>query len=418
MKLNKKLMIIALLSTMPAMAMADDVVEATSLGDAITGGQFSGNFKLRFEHVDQAGQSKTAQAFTLRSLVGYETKPLNGFSVNAQVYGLSPLNDDYNDIKKTDPITSRRAYPVIADPEDYDFHQLYVQFKNKEHQVRLGRQSFVLDNWRFIGDVRFRQNWQVMNGLSYINTSLPKTTISAAHFEQVKDITTKVWNTDVDIINANYKITPTTSVSGYGYFVDFNDTARKALSTKTFGARLDGKEKLNDVWKVLYTAEYAKQDNYDNGSSSIDNHYYRVGAGLGYGKWSLRIDQEKLSGNSNGRAFQTPLGTNHLFQGWADVFLTTPNQGIEDTMLIMQGELLGAVIKSEYHIIDSDRDFNKVGGGTGDSLGTEFDLGAYYKFNKQVSGSIEYANFQEGTQYAGARKRDIEKFWLTAMYSF
>ena len=177
MKLNKKLMIIALLSTMPAMAMADDVVEATSLGDAITGGQFSGNFKLRFEHVDQAGQSKTAQAFTLRSLVGYETKPLNGFSVNAQVYGLSPLNDDYNDIKKTDPITSRRAYPVIADPEDYDFHQLYVQFKNKEHQVRLGRQSFVLDNWRFIGDVRFRQNWQVMNGLSYINTSLPKTTI-------------------------------------------------------------------------------------------------------------------------------------------------------------------------------------------------------------------------------------------------
>ncbi len=87
-------------------------------------------------------------------------------------------------------------------------------------------------------------------------------------------------------------------------------------------------------------------------------------------------------------------------------------------MLIVQGELLGAVIKSEYHIIDSDRDFNKVGGGNGDSLGTEFDLGAYYKFNKQVSGSIEYANFQEGSQYAGARKRDIERFWLTAMYSF
>ena len=60
MKLNKKLMIIALLSTMPAMAMADDVVEATSLGDAITGGQFSGNFKLRFEHVKQHKPSRYA----------------------------------------------------------------------------------------------------------------------------------------------------------------------------------------------------------------------------------------------------------------------------------------------------------------------------------------------------------------------
>ena len=80
--------------------------------------------------------------------------------------------------------------------------------------------------------------------------------------------------------------------------------------------------------------------------------------------------------------------------------------------------MLDAVIKAEYHIINSDRDFAKLGGGTGDSFGKEFDLGVYYKFNKQISGSVEYANFKEDDIAAAGRKRDTEKFWLTAMYSF
>jgi hypothetical protein len=171
---------------------------------------------------------------------------------------------------------------------------------------------------------------------------------------------------------------------------------------------------------VLYTAEYAKQDDYKDGSDLIDNYYYRVGAGAGYGDWFVRVDQEKLSGNSDNKAFQTPLGTNHLFQGWADVFLSTPNEGIEDTMIIAGGKLMGATIKAEYHWINSDRNFAKIGGGNGDKYGTELDLGVYYKFTKQISGSVEYANFSEDDEYknAASRKRDIEKIWLTAIYNF
>jgi hypothetical protein len=171
---------------------------------------------------------------------------------------------------------------------------------------------------------------------------------------------------------------------------------------------------------VLYTAEYAKQDDYKDGSRLIDNDYYRVGAGAGYGDWFLRIDQEKLSGNSDNKAFQTPLGTNHIFQGWADVFLVTPNEGIEDTILIAGGKVMDATIKAEYHFINSDRNFAKVGGGTGDKYGKEFDLGVYYKFTKQISGSVEYANFKEDDEYVktASRKRDTEKFWLTAIYAF
>lgn len=397
---------------------AAEVTQASTLKEALTEGKPNINFKLRYENVNQDGKTETGEAFTLRSLVGYETKPLHGFSVNAEVYGLSPLNDDYNDLKKGSPIASRTKYPVIADPEDYDFHQLYLQWQNAENTVKFGRQGMVLDNWRYVGDVRFRQNWQVFNGLSLLNKSLPNTTIALAHYEQVKQITTKIQDASIEVANVNYAITPTTSLTGYGYLIDWDSRALEATSSKTFGLRLDGSQKLNDHWKVLYTAEYAKQDDYKDGSKLIDNDYYRIGAGAGYGDWFLRLDQEKLSGNTDGKAFQTPLGTNHLFQGWADVFLVTPNQGIEDTMFIAGGKVLGATIKAEYHFINADRNFAKVGGGTGDSYGKELDLGVYYKFNKQISASVEYANFKEDDQYAAGRKRDIEKFWLTAMYTF
>lgn len=410
----KVLVAIALLGT-STLLMAD---EAASFSEALTDGKVKANFKLRYENVNQDGRAKTGEALTLRSLVGYETKAFHGFSVNAEVYGVSPIIDDYNDAKKGDPITSRRAYPVIADPEDYDFHQIYLQWANAENKVKLGRQGLVLDNWRYIGDVRFRQNWAVFNGLSFVNKSLPNTTITLAHFEQLKQVTTKIQDGNIEIANIKYAITPTTNVTGYGYFNDWDGTSMKASSNKTFGLRLDGKQKINEKWKLLYTAEYAKQDDYKDGSKLIDNDYYRVGAGAGYGDWFVRLDQEKLSGNSDGRAFQTQLGTNHLFQGWADVFLATPASGIKDTMIIAGGKFLGAKIKAHYHWIDADRSFAKVGGGTGDKYGTEFDLGIYYKFTKKITGAVEYANFKEDDKSAGARKRDIEKFWLTAMYKF
>ncbi len=420
MKVKQKLISIALLSAMTVLGATLHAEEAASFKDAITEGKFSANMKFRWENVNQDNPLDDANAYTLRTLVGYETKPFHGFSINTQIYGLSPFNDDYNDVKKGDPITSRRSYSVIADPEDYDFHQVYLQWANATNKVKFGRQQMFLDNWRYIGDVRFRQNWAVFNGLSYVNTSLAKTTVTLAHFEQIKQITTKIEDGNFEIANIKYAITPTTNLVGYGYFNDWDGTALKATSNQTFGLRLDGKNKLNDQWSALYTAEYAKQDDYKDGSDDIDNYYYRIGAGAGYGDWFLRIDQEKLSGNSDNKPFQTQLGTNHLFQGWADLFLVTPNAGIEDTILIAGGKLMGATLKAEYHFIDADRKFNTIGGGTGDQFGKELDLGVYYPFSKKLTGALEYAKFTEDDKAAGvgARKPTTQKIWVTAMYQF
>jgi hypothetical protein len=200
--------------------------------------------------------------------------------------------------------------------------------------------------------------------------------------------------------------------------VDWDDESQKIKSDKTFGARLNGLRPASEEWDLLYTLEYADQSSYKDGSSLIDNYYYRVGFGVGQESWSLRFDQEKLSGNANGKAFQTNLGTNHLFQGWADVFLTTPNQGIIDNMIIAKAKILGATIKSEFHLIDSDRNFTTDSGSQADNYGHEFDIGIYYPIKKDTKVSLEYANFSEGDTYSTARKRDIEKIWLTLIYKF
>ncbi|MGB4813145.1 MAG: alginate export family protein [Methylophilaceae bacterium] len=407
----------------PAIAADAASPQATTLSEAISEGKSLTNFRLRYEYVDQDGKTENANAWTLRSLIGWQTKPFHDVSVAAQVIGVSPLNNEYNDSNKGVSEPGKGNYPVVLDPENYGINQLLIEWSGiPKTKVRLGRQSVKLDNVRFVGNVEFRQVMQVYDGVAVENKSLPNTDIYLAHFGRVKQINTLLRDGNFELANIKYKFTPTESLAGYAYFVDWDSAqlaaTSPATSNKTFGLRLNGDRKLNEKWKVLYTAEYAKQDNYKDGNSNIDNYYYLVGAGAGYGNWYARLDQELLSGNSKGKAFQTQLGTNHLFQGWTDLFLTTPNEGIQDTFITAGGKLMKIDLKAEYHWINSDRDFAKVGGGTSNQYGKEFDVSAAYSYNKQLSGKVEYANFKEVAQYNGARKRDTEKLWLSVMYAF
>jgi hypothetical protein len=286
--------------------------------------------------------------------------------------------------------------------------------------------SVKLDNVRFVGNVEFRQVMQVFDGIALENKGLlPDTSIYLAHYTGLKQINTQYRQADVEMANVKYGISPSENLVGYAYLIDWDDTAAlKATSSKTFGLRADGAHVVNPDWKVLYTAEYAKQDDYKDGNTNIDSHYLRLGGGAQYGAWYLRLDHEVLSSNNGLSAFQTPLGTNHLFQGWADLFLTTPNAGIKDTFVSFGGKVWDIQLIGEYHIIKSDEDYTTPSGaGTGDKYGREFDIAAAYSYGKNWSAKIEYASFREddilgATTGATSRKRDTDKFWVTGMYTF
>lgn len=451
------------LASIAQSALAEDAPEAEyTLLDSIKQGKPLTSFRYRYETVDQDGYQQapgdntkkldTAYAHTLRSLIGWQTAPFKNFSFAAQITDVHEFNDDFNDRRGNLSEPGKANYANIVDPGYTDINQLFVDWTGiKNTKLRLGRQIVNLDNVRFIGDIAFRQNTQVFDGISVLNKSIPDTEIFAAHFDRVRQVNTELRNGNIDIVNAKYRISPSESLVGYGYFIDVanlsqnngNPAAKSAVaqggnglgasqdlfktattdaSSKTFGVRLDGVRKINDNWKVLYTAEYAKQDDYAGGNPLIDAHYFKLGGGAMYGVWSLRIDQEKLSSNGGKYAFQTPLGTNHLFQGWADHFLTTPRQGMIDTFITFAGSIEKAKLYAEYHVFRSDEKFQSIGK-LGDEYGTEFNASVFYPFTAHASGRLEYAKFNEDDVYGStlkgaARKGDKEIIWATAMYTF
>lgn len=444
------------LTSMAQASYAEDVAEATAepeytFWDSVKEGKAMSSFRLRYENVQQEGNGPAGTAFantpladanalTLRSLIGWQTSPFHNFSLAAQIINVSKLNDNFNDGTSFTPINAasnqpdRLGYAKVVDPDQTNINQAYVDWTGiKNTKFRLGRQQANLDNVRFIGDIGFRQVMQVFDGVSVTNKTIPDTSVYLAHFESVNQINTR-YRTDgaLDIANAKYSISATESVTGYGYFSRFDDlgfgnawfgagvpNSVANQSNKTIGARLDGIHPFNPNLRALYTAEYAKQTDYSGGDARIDAHYYKLGGGVGIDAFNIRIDQEKLSSNNGTYAFQTPFGTNHLFQGWVDKFLATPKDGIKDTFVTATYRLDDFLFFADYHLINSDKDFSQVGGGH--KYGKEWNAAVTYNVNSNIMTKLEYGKFTESDEYkitATSRIRDTEKLWLTAMYTF
>ncbi|MCB5186427.1 alginate export family protein [Methylobacillus caricis] len=447
-----------------SMAHAEEALPEYTFMDAIKAGKNLTSFRLRYENVEQDGNAPTgrpledANGLTLRSLVGWQTAPFHNFSFTGQIIDVSKFQDNFNDSTNGSLINSvsnqpdRLDYAKIVDPDYTGINQLFVDWTGiKNNRLRLGRQQINLDNVRFIGDIAFRQVMQVFDGVTLLNKSLPDTEIYLGHIERVQQITTKLRSDGaLEIVNAKYRISPTESLVGYGYLSSFDDLGYGRAwfgnaaadggiaagkngnlnqdadqGNKILGVRLDGVHPFTPDWKGLYTAEYAKQTDYRGGDSRIDAHYYKLGGGASYGNLSLRADQELLSSNNGQYAFQTPFGTNHLFQGWVDKFLTTPVEGLKDTFVTATYKWGDFLFFADYHVLKSDESFNAVGGGLGDKYGKEWNAAVTYNVNPHLMTKLEYGKFTESDHYtllpgsnAAGRIRDTEKVWLTLLYTF
>lgn len=395
-----------------ALSTAASAQEAASPLDAITGGRAILNLRPRYEYADQAGKD-IGEAATLRTLAGWRTGSWLGLSGTLEFIDVGRLNDNYND-----GLNGKTQYPVIADPDNTDINQLYLDYAGlPDTNVRAGRQSIKLDNVRFIGNVEFRQVMQVFNGVTVENKTLPNTTFFAGYLDRVKTVNTRQHHTDTILLNGRYAITPTEALVAYGYFQDqkdaisataFQGAAPADTANRSSGLRADGAHPLNPDWQILYTAEYARQGDYSGGDSRIEATYRRLGIG---GQWRaifLRLDQEVLGSNQGVYAFQFPLATNHPFQGWADQFLTTPRQGIRDTYLSGGAKIEKAQLSAEYHQFKSD--FGSI------DFGKEFDFGASYPLMAKLIGKIEYADYQAGDAVSG--KVDLTRIWVTLIYNY
>lgn len=395
--------------SVPTTAVADD-----AFFEALSGGKVSFSARARYESVDQNNALKDADAYTIRTTLGYKTGDFHGFSAFAEIEDVTELgSDNYN--SKTNGETD---YSVVADPDGTEVNQAYLQYNGFDTEVKFGRQEITYRKapfHRFIGNVLWRQNHQSFDAVSLSNTSLADTTINYAYLDEIHTIFgddfdngSHIKDGDIDIaahlVNLQYSGLSIGKLEGYGYFLDYKD--KEAISSQTLGLRFNGAQAINDDWKVIYTAEYANQDDYKDGTMD-DQSYYLGEVGAKYKGWLAKVSYELQEGDGTD-SFKTPLGTNHAFQGWADQFLTTPAAGLQDTYVTVVGKVFGAKLVAVYHDFETDKG--------SDDAGDELDLLLAKTFKKHYTLGMKYSDYDAGKSSVG--KVDTEKFWVFGQVKF
>lgn len=404
------------------MALAASIGSLTSLAHAADGsapaGKVFGQLRYRYELVDQEGIASKAKASTLRTQLGYDTENYRGFGALLQFEDVHAIGRErYNST-----VNGATQYPVVADPESTEINQAYLRYVGlPATTLRVGRQAITYDNHRFVGDVGWRQNQQTYDAATLVNTAIADTTFSYAHVTNVNRIFGENHPTlsDVEIrgdfLNVAYKGMPAGTLVGYGYFIDFEPGQPFATtaSNKTLGLRFDGATTAAGR-KWLYTAEYAKQSDYADGSGTVDADYLSAVFGVDLAGVQLKLGYELLSGDGT-YALQTPFATLHAHNGWADKFLVTPTDGLVDTTASIGGSVAGVNLLAVYHDYTSDNlDY---------AYGKELNLLAAWKLTKQLTLLAKYADYRgddNGTNLArnSLLARDITKTWLQADYLF
>ena len=390
-------------------APVEPTVEATPTVEAFTffnNVKAKGEIRPRYELVDTDNAVKDASAFTNRLTLGVSADlfQVDGLSTYLEATNVAG-SGDYFDLSNG----NKGIYNVVADPSQTRMTQAYIDYAFGKTLVRAGRQGVNLDNQRFIGTVNWRQMPQTYDAAAVINNSIENLSLLAAYVWHVNTIFDDVkgdgFDTGTVLLHASYKMMDALTLTGYAYMIeDIHDT---------YGIAATGKFALGEGTKLSYRAEYASQTDPSfedlTKNKTADADYYNVEATLNMSGLLLGAKYEVLgAGNGGNAAFSTPLATKHAHNGWADMFLGTPADGLVDVNGMVGYKAKGfGVAKIVYHDFSSDR------GNT--DYGTETDVLYKNKISavKGLSGMLK-ASFYSADAY----KVDTTKYWVMLDYKF
>ena len=147
-------------------------------------------------------------------------------------------------------------------------------------------------------------------------------------------------------------------------------------------------------------AAYASQSEAGDSELNYTADYYLAEVGGTLAGIGLKGGYEVLA-SDNGVGFATPLATLHKFQGWADKFLSTPGDGVEDMYFGASGALGPVKLEAVYHDFQAES--------SSEDFGDELDLAASWPVNEYFSTQLKAALFNaDGDVYT-----DTNKVWLT-----
>ena len=391
----------ALLVTLatPALAAGTERVQIKPIVDA----------RLRWEGVDQG--ELDADAVTLRLRAGAEAK-LGSFSLLAEGEGtVAPVNH-YNAFPFPIADDQRRPqYAVVADPQNVELNRLQVQYKSKPLTATIGRQRINLDDQRWVGSVGWRQNEQTFDAARG-EAKLGPASVDLTYAIAQRTIfgedagSRKSFSGDFVFAGIGSKLGP---VEGklFSYLLDYDEDFFLPNSSQTYGGFLSGTFPVKAA-KLSFRASYARQSDFGRNPFDYAADYWSFEGGAKIAGFSLTSGWEQL-GSDNGRSLQTPMATLHKFNGWADLFLTTPPAGLEDAYVSVGKTFDGVKLLPG---LNANVVFHQFDSAVGDvEYGTEWDASLGFKIGK-VGVLLKYADYD--AQDFGA---DTRKLWLQAEWA-
>jgi len=365
-------------------------------------------YRLRYETVNLDGFTENADALTSRIRAGFETGAWKNTKFLIDFEHVGAHEEDFNST-----INGRTEFPVVADPEVTELNRFQLTNTTFDDTViTLGRQRINHSDQRFVGAVAWRQNEQTFDGLRVVNKSVEGLTVDVTYVDQVNrifgdDSPGGRWDSQSLFFNAAYKVPvekAAITVSAFSYLLDFEDDA-PAASSQTYGVQVLAKKGL-----FSGKARYAVQSEYADQPVDYSADYLNLEGTVAKNGFAGSFGYEVLGSDGGVKAFSTPLATLHKFNGFADLFLGTPNNGLEDiygtitytAKNVGPAKLVKAFVT--YHDFSSD-----VGGV---DFSDEFNAVLVTKFGR-TSVLFKYADYK-----AEAFRSDTAKFWAQVDWTF
>lgn len=362
--------------------------------------------RSRIELIDDAAFSENAEASTLRLRIGYRTPEFEGWSGLVEVEHTSHLfSEDFNSTANF-----KTAYPVVVDPDNTELNQAYVQYAHSDAtKFMLGRQRLIYDNQRFFGNVGWRQNEQTFDAFNFEHRFNNGFNLRYSYLVRANRIfgddhpneNLASWELNTHLLSLNHKLGPGV-LTGYAHWID-NQTLPLS-SHQNIGIRYAAKHENKGGIGWLVTSEYTKQNNYADGSHLIDADYVLIESGLVWKANTFKAGYEKLSGNGH-YGFATPFATLHTFNGWADRFLTTPVNGLEDSYISWNRKFGKLMTNIAWHDYQSDR--------ANIHYGQEWNTSLSWSFAPKWNAMLKHANYS-----AYDIGLDVSKTWISLEYVY
>jgi hypothetical protein len=364
------------------------------------------NLRARHEQVSDDAYAHEANAETLRLRAGLRFAGASGWNGLLEAEGIA-AGGAYDS-----GANGKSGYPQVVDPAGVEINQAFVGWKNAAFSAAVGRQRLLFDNQRWVGNSGWRQNEQTFDALALEFAPRKDLSLRYAFLDRVHrvngddaiDPRARERALSTHLFNAAWK-RGTQQLAGYAYLHEDRDVA--SASSATWGLRWTGTRPLH-ASTFGWTLETARQRGYAGNPLRFSHAYWWLEPTLTVRGTSVRAGWEHLGGNG-AHALQTPLATLHAFNGWADKFVATPANGLDDRYLGL-GRTFGrerggarAAWQLAWH------DYRADEGGA--RYGREWDASLSLPLAKGASALLKFADYR-----ADAYARDTRKLWLQLEY--